>query len=97
MIYLNAKDKAKTFNMVCDMLIIIADIYNELIDKEYDNAYEILDNYIKDNSMMKECKDIYYAKLYTDLEKMFVRFKQKTYTEIIDDLKSIIANENYKI
>ena len=96
MIYLNAKDKAKTFEMVCDTLIIIADIYNELIDKEYDNAYEILDNYIKNNSMMKECKDIYYAKLYTDLEKIFARFKQKTYTEIIDELKSIIANENYK-
>lgn len=96
MIYLNAKDKAKTFDMVCDMLIIIADIYNELIDKEYDNAYEILERYIKDNSMMKECKDIYYAKLYTDLEKIFATFKQKTNTNIIDELKNIIANENYK-
>ena len=96
MVYLNAKDKAKTFEMVCDMLIIIADIYNELIDKEYDNAYEILERYIKDNSTMKECKDIYYAKLYTNLEKIFTTFKQKSHTEIIDDLKNIIANENYK-
>ena len=96
MIYLNAKDKAKTFEMVCDMLIIIADIYNELVDKEYDNAYEILDRYIKDNSIMRECKDIYYAKLYIDLEKIFATFKQKTYTEIIDELKSIITNEIYK-
>ena len=96
MIYLNAKDKAKSFEMVCDMLIIIADIYNELVDKEYDNAYEILDRYIKDNSIMRECKDIYYAKLYIDLEKIFATFKQKTYTEIIDELKSIITNEIYK-
>lgn len=96
MIYLNAKDKAKTFEMVCDMLIIIADIYNELVEKEYDNAYEILENYINDNSTMKECKDIYYAKLYTILEKILITFKQKTYTNIIDEIKEIISNENYK-
>lgn len=96
MVYLNAKDKAKTLEMVCDMLIIIADIYNELIDKDYDNAYEILENYIKDNSMMKECKDIYYAKIYTDLEKILATFKQRTYTNIIDKLNTIIVNENYK-
>ena len=63
MVYLNAKDKAKTFEMVCDILITIADIHNELISKDYDNAYEILENYIKDNVMMKECKDIYYLKI----------------------------------
>ena len=86
MVYLNAKDKAKTFEMVCDILITIADIYNELISKDYDNAYEILENYIKDNVMMKECKDIYYSKIYIDLEKLFATFKQKTYTNIIDEL-----------
>ena len=96
MVYLNAKDKAKTFEMVCDILITIADIHNELISKDYDNAYEILENYIKDNVMMKECKDIYYLKIYIDLEKLFATFKQKTYTNIIDELKNIIANENYK-
>ena len=96
MVYLNAKDKAKTFEMVCDILITIADIHNELISKDYDNAYEILENYIKDNVMMKECKDIYYSKIYIDLEKLFATFKQKTYTNIIDELKNIIANENYK-
>ena len=46
--------------------------------------------------MMKECKDIYYLKIYIDLEKLFATFKQKTYTNIIDELKNIIANENYK-
>ena len=86
MVYLNAKDKAKTFEMVCDILITIADIHNELISKDYDNAYEILENYIKDNVMMKECKDIYYLKIYIDLEKLFATFKQKTYTNIIDEL-----------
>ena len=96
MVYLNARDKAKTFEMVCDILITIADIHNELISKDYDNAYEILENYIKDNVMMKECKDIYYLKIYIDLEKLFATFKQKTYTNIIDELKNIIANENYK-
>ena len=96
MVYLNAKDKAKTFEMVCDILITIADIHNELISKDYDNAYEILENYIKDNVMVKECKDIYYSKIYIDLEKLFATFKQKTYTNIIDELKNIIANENYK-
>ena len=96
MVYLNTKDKAKTFEMVCDILITIADIHNELISKDYDNAYEILENYIKDNVMMKECKDIYYLKIYIDLEKLFATFKQKTYTNIIDELKNIIANENYK-
>ena len=96
MVYLNAKDKAKTFEMVCNILITIADIHNELISKDYDNAYEILENYIKDNVMMKECKDIYYLKIYIDLEKLFATFKQKTYTNIIDELKNIIANENYK-
>ena len=96
MVYLNAKDKAKTFEMVCDILITIADIHNELISKDYDNAYEILENYIKDNVMMKECKDIYYLKIYIDLEKLFATFKQKTYTNIIDELKNIIANGNYR-
>ena len=57
-----------------------------MISKDYDNAYEILENYIKDNVMMKECKDIYYSKIYIDLEKLFATFKQKTYTNIIDEL-----------
>ena len=96
MIYLNAKDKAKTFEMVCDILIVVADTYNELINKEYSNAYEVLNNYIKDNTMMKECKDIYYAKLYIDLEKILTTFNQKTYGNIITELKSIMLNENYK-
>lgn len=96
MIYLNAKDKAKTFEMVCDILIVVADTYNELINKEYSNAYEVLNNYIKDNTMMKECKDIYYAKLYIDLEKILTTFNQKTYTNILTELKSIMLNENYK-
>ena len=95
-VYLNTKDKSKTFEMICDMLIIIADVYNDLIDKEYANAYEILDTYIKDNSMKEGCKDIYYVKIYTDLEKILTTFKQKTYTKIIDKLKSIIINENNK-
>ena len=86
MVYLNTKDKAKTFEMVCDILITIADIHNKLISKDYDNAYEILENYIKDNVMVKECKDIYYSKIYIDLEKLFATFKQKTYTNIIDEL-----------
>lgn len=96
MIYLNTKDKAKTFEMVCDILIVVADTYNELINKEYSNAYEVLNNYIKDNTMMKECKDIYYAKLYIDLEKILTTFNQKTYTNILTELKSIMLNENYK-
>ncbi len=96
MIYLNAKDKAKTFEMLCDMLIVVADTYNELINKEYSNAYEVLNNYIKDNTMMKECKDIYYSKLYIDLEKILTTFNQKTYGNIINELKNIMLNENYK-
>ena len=48
--------------------------------------YMILENYIKDNVMVKECKDIYYSKIYIDLEKLFATFKQKTYTNIIDEL-----------
>lgn len=96
MIYLNAKDKAKTFEMICDMLIVVADTYNELINKEYSNAYEVLNNYIKDNTMMKECKDIYYSKLYIDLEKILTTFNQKTYGNIITELKNIMLNENYK-
>lgn len=92
-VYINAKEKSKVFEQVCDLLITIGDVYNEMINKEYDNAFDILKNYIDDNEAMKDCKDIYYAKMYVDLQKLKDLFHHKQHTTIIKELKSIIINE----
>lgn len=95
-IYLETRLKKKTFEQVCDLLIIIADTYNNLIMKDYDNATDELNSYLEDNISMLECKDIYYTKIFVDLKKVLSLLKVKKRTDAINIIKEIMQNENKK-
>lgn len=95
-VYLETRIKKITFEQVCDLLIVIADTYNELIIKEYDNARDIINDYLKDNTDMLNCKDIYYAKIFIDLKKISLLLQTDKQKDVIKLLKDIIQSENKK-
>lgn len=95
-VYLETRIKRITFEQVCDLLIVIADIYNELIIKEYDNTSDIINDYLKDNTDMFNCKDIYYAKIFMDLKKISLLLQTDKQKDIVKLMKDIIQSENKK-
>lgn len=95
-VYLETRIKKITFEQVCDLLIVIADTYNELIIKEYDNASDIINDYIKNNADMFNCKDIYYAKIFMDLKKISLLLQTDKQKDVVKLMKDIIQSENKK-
>lgn len=95
-IYLETRIKKITFEQVCDLLIVIADTYNELIIKKYDNASDIINDYLKDNTNMLNCKDIYYAKIFMDLKKISLLLQTDKQKDVVKMMKDIIQSENKK-
>ena len=95
-VYLKTRIKKITFEQVCDLLIVIADIYNELIIKEYDNANDIINDYLKNNTNMLNCKDIYYAKIFMNLKKISLLLQDNKQKDVVKMMKDIIQSENKK-
>lgn len=95
-VYLETRIKKITFEQVCDLLIVIADTYNELIIKEYDNASDIINDYLKNNTDMLSCKDIYYAKIFMDLKKISLLLQTDKQKDVVKLMKDIIQSENKK-
>ena len=95
-VYVEPKDKKKLLEQVNDMLVAIADVYNELVNKRFDSANQILNDYIQANETMLGCKDIYYAKVYVELLQVLKLLGNNKHTEAIKQIGAIIQNENNK-
>ena len=81
---------------VSDMLVLVADVYNELINKHFESANQMLNDYIQANETMLGCKDIYYAKVYVELSQVLKLLGNNKHTEAIKQIGAIIQNENSK-
>ena len=89
-------NKAQLFKQINYLLIVISDVNNLLIAKKYNEALDILDDYLKDNYNMNRCLDIYYLKIFNDLtlvKKYMLENKNYKAKEL---LNSIVLNENAK-
>ena len=95
-VYVEAKDKKMLLEQVSDILVVIADVYNELINKHFDSANHLLKEYIEEHKAMISCKDIYYVKVYIELSKVVELLDNNKHTEAIKQLGAIIQNENNK-
>ena len=95
-VYVEAKDKKMLLEQVNDMLVVIADVYNELINKHFDSANQLLKEYIEEHKAMISCKDIYYAKVYVELSQVIKLLDNNKHTEAIKQIGAIIQNENNK-
>ncbi len=95
-VYVEAKDKKMLLEQVSDILVVIADVYNELINKHFDSANQLLKEYIEEHKAMISCKDIYYVKVYIELSKVVELLDNNKHTEAIKQLGAIIQNENNK-
>ena len=69
-VYVEAKDKKVLLEQVNDILVVIADVYNELINKHFESANQLFKEYIEEHKAMIGCKDIYYVKVYIELSKV---------------------------
>ena len=95
-VYVEPKDKKKLLEQVNDMLVVIADVYNELVNKRFDSANQMLNDYIQANETMLGCKDIYYAKVYVELSQVLKLLDNNKHTEAIKQIGAIIQSENNK-
>lgn len=95
-VYVEAKDKKVLLEQVSDILVVIADVYNELINKHFDSANQLLKEYLEEHKMMISCKDIYYAKVYFELSQVIGLLDNNKHTEAIKKIGAIIQNENNK-
>ena len=59
-------------------------------------AKEFLCEYIEDNEDMKKVDDIYYRKIFVELEKFSAKCDSLTITDCLRFLKGIIVSENNK-
>ena len=79
------------------MLINIADINNLFVNKEFDKAKELMNDYVNDNMNMGDCYDIYYRKVFENICDIVDYYNKKNdshYT--FNEIKKIIAKENEK-
>lgn len=81
---------------ISNLLITISDVYNLYIAKENVMAKEFLCEYIEDNENMKKFEDIYYRKIFVELEKFSTKCDSLTITDCLKFLKGIIVSENNK-
>lgn len=95
-VYVEPKDKKMLLEQVSDILVVIADVYNELINKRFDSANQLLKEYLEEHKMMISCKDIYYAKVYFELSQVIGLLDNNKHTEAIKKIGAIIQNENNK-
>ena len=95
-VYVEAKDKKVLFEQVNDILVVIADVYNELINKHFESANQLFKEYIEEHKAMIGCKDIYYVKVYIELSKVVELLDNNKHTEAIKQLGAIIQTENNK-
>ena len=95
-VYVETKDRKVLLEQVSDMLVLVADVYNELINKHFDSANQMLNDYIQSNETMVSCKDIYYAKVYVELSQVLKLLGNNRHTEAIKQISAIIQNENSK-
>ena len=95
-VYVEAKDKKVLLEQVNDILVVIADVYNELINKHFESANQLFKEYIEEHKAMIGCKDIYYVKVYIELSKVVELLDNNKHTEAIKQLGAIIQTENNK-
>lgn len=95
-VYVEAKDRKILLEQVSDMLVIVADVYNELINKHFESANQVLKDYIEEHKAMIGCKDIYYAKVYVELSQVLKLLDNNKHTEAIKQIGAIIQSENNK-
>lgn len=81
---------------ISNLLITISDVYNLYVAKEDVMAKEFLCEYIEDNEDMKKVDDIYYRKIFVELEKFSAKCDSLTITDCLRFLKEIIVSENNK-
>lgn len=95
-VYVETKDRKVLLEQVSDMLVLVADVYNDLINKHFESANQMLNDYIQANETMLGCKDIYYAKVYVELSQVLKLLGNNKHTEAIKQISAIIQNENNK-
>lgn len=95
-VYVEAKDSKVLLEQVSDMLVLVADVYNDLINKHFESANQVLKDYIEEHKTMVSCKDIYYAKVYVELSQVLKLLNNNNHTEVLKQLCAIIQNENNK-
>ena len=88
--------KELLIEQISDLLVSLTDIYNLVVSKMFDSALDLLTDYLEDNKEMKLCKDIYYSKIFVDMEKLVELLKKKKYQDVLSHIKKIIINENKK-
>ena len=95
-IYATPSVKEELTEQVSGLLITIADVYNACLIKNVDRAKELLLGYIEDNDDMITCKDIYYLNIYHELIDLYEKFDEMTMTDILQQIKDIMLEENKK-
>lgn len=95
-VYIETKDRKVLLEQISDMLVLIADVYNDLINKHFESANQVLKEYIEEYKIMINCKDIYYAKVYVELSQVLKLLDNNKHTEAIKQIGTIIQNENNK-
>ena len=95
-VHVEAKDRKILLEQVSDMLVLVADVYNDLINKHFESANQVLKDYIEEHKAMIGCKDIYYAKVYVDLLQVLKLLDNNKHTKAIKQIGAIIQSENNK-
>lgn len=95
-IYATTSEKEELTEQVSGLLITIADVYNACLIKNVDRAKELLLGYIEDNDEMESCKDIYYLNTYHELIELYEKFDDMTMTDVLQQIKDIMLEENKK-
>ena len=79
------------------MLINIADINNLFVNKEFEKAKELLNDYVDDNMNMSSCYDIYYRKVFENICDIVDNYNNKNDSHYaFNEIQKIIAKENDK-
>ena len=95
-IFVDSKDKSKLYSQVSYLLITLGDINNLLLVKSNDKAKDLLKDYLDDNNKMESCKDIYYLKVYHELQNVFNLICNGKNSEAFKIVRRLIEDENKK-
>ena len=91
------KYKGTLYKQISYMLINIADINNLFVNKEFDKAKELMNDYVNDNMNMSDCYDIYYRKVFENICDIVDNYNKKNDSHYaFNEIKKIIAKENEK-
>ena len=91
------KYKGTLYKQISYMLINIADINNLFVNKEFEKAKELMNDYIDDNMNMSSCYDIYYRKVFENICDIVDNYNKKNDSHYaFNEIQKIIAKENEK-